>query len=115
MSGAYDLLISDHIIDEVIRNLEKPYFAAVLKGTDAPLIFQEIRSHAEMVDLSPHSLLPSKASHPEDNYVLAAALEGHADYLVTGDKQLQKIAVIGDTAIVGPAEMLRILEEWLSN
>jgi predicted nucleic acid-binding protein len=76
MSGAYDLLISDHIIDEVVRNLENPYFASILKGTDASLIFQEIRFQAEMIDLSPHSLLPREASHSEDNYVLATALEG---------------------------------------
>lgn len=32
MDGAFDVVISDHIIEEVIRNFRKPYFAALLQG-----------------------------------------------------------------------------------
>ena len=111
LAGEIDVVISGHIIDEVSRNLRKPYFAALLEGTDAIDVWDEIRLIAEMVELRSDAPVPQLASHPEDNYVLLTALDGHVDYLVTGDRQLQKLAVIGDTRIVSPAEMLRIIDQ----
>jgi uncharacterized protein len=110
LAGEIDVVISGHIIEEVSRNLRKPYFAARLEGIDAIRIWEEIRLVAEVVELQPQEPLPQLASHPEDDYVLATVLEGKADYLVTGDRQLQKLGSIGNVTIVSPAEMLRIIE-----
>lgn len=68
-----------------------------------------MRLVAEVVELRPETVVPLVATHPEDNYVLATALEGNADDLVTGDKQLQKLAVIGVVRIVIPAELLETI------
>ena len=110
LAGEVDVVISGHIIDEVSRNLRKPYFAAMLAGTDAVRVWEEIRLIAEVVEIHPEANLPQLASHPEHNYVLATALAAEADYLVTGDRQLQKLAAIGETRIVSPAKMLHIIE-----
>lgn len=110
LAGEIDVVISRHIMEEVSRNFRKPYFSARLKGTDAIQVWEEIRLIAEVVEFHPDTTVPQLASHPEDNWVLATALEGSVDYLVTGDKQLQKLVVIGDARIVSPAEMLRIIE-----
>lgn len=114
LAGDIDVVISGHIIEEVSRNLRKPYFAAVLKGTDAIRIWEEIRLIAEMVEFRSEEIIPQLASHPEDDYVLATALVGEVDYLVTGDRQLQRLAFIGQTRIVSPAEMLHIIETGTS-
>lgn len=111
LAGEIDVVVSEHIIEEVARNFRKPYFAAVLNGTDTIAVWEEIRLIAEKVELRPGMHLPELASHPEDNYVLLTALEGNVDYLVTGDRQLQKLAVIGKARIVSPAEMLRIIDQ----
>lgn len=63
-----------------------------------------------MIELDSESLQTRMASHPEDDYVLATVVKGNADYLVTGDKQLQKITSIGGAPILSPAVMLRIIE-----
>lgn len=110
LAGEIDVVISEHIIEEVSRNFRKPYFAALLEDTDALEIWEGIRLVAEVVDLPPETVVPQLASHPEDNYVLATALEGHADYLVTGDRQLRKLVAVGAVKIVSPAELLQVIE-----
>ena len=50
------------------------------------------------------------ATHPEDDLVLATAISGKADYLVTGDRQLLKLQEFEDVSIVSAAEFLLILQ-----
>ncbi|MGE3911651.1 MAG: putative toxin-antitoxin system toxin component, PIN family [Chloroflexota bacterium] len=47
---------------------------------------------------------------PEDDYVLATARVGSADYLVTGDKELLGLQQFHGTRIVSPREFLFVLE-----
>lgn len=110
LAGDIDIVISARIIEEVSRNLRKPYFAARLKGTDAVRVWEEIGLIAEMVELPSQEHIPQLASHAEDDYVLSTALAGKADYLVTGDRQLQNLGAIGDARIVSPAEMIQFIE-----
>jgi predicted nucleic acid-binding protein len=49
-------------------------------------------------------------THPEDDLVLAAAISAIADYLVTGDRQLQRIAHFHDVEIVTPRAFHSILD-----
>jgi predicted nucleic acid-binding protein len=51
------------------------------------------------------------ATHPEDDLILATASSARADYLVTGDRQLQRLASYAGTKIVSPRQFLDILEE----
>lgn len=51
-----------------------------------------------------------KASRdPEDDKFLAAAVEGRAEYVVTGDRDLLDLERYTDVEILRPAEFLRIL------
>jgi predicted nucleic acid-binding protein len=49
------------------------------------------------------------ASHPEDGLVLATAVSAKADYLVTGDSQLQRLGQFEGEAIVPPRTFLDYL------
>ena len=49
------------------------------------------------------------ATHPEDELVLATAVSAQADYLVTGDSQLQKLAAYQGVTIVSRREFLDVL------
>lgn len=51
------------------------------------------------------------ATHPEDDLILAAAVSARADYLVTGDDQLQKLGGFEGVKIVSPREFLRLLDD----
>ena len=41
-------------------------------------------------------------THPEDDVVLAGAITAQVDYLVTGDKQLQRIGAYQGVSILSP-------------
>ena len=47
---------------------------------------------------------------PDDDVVLASALEGEADYLVTGDKHLLLLREYHKTKIVTVKQMLALFE-----
>ncbi|HLZ68662.1 MAG TPA: putative toxin-antitoxin system toxin component, PIN family [Dehalococcoidia bacterium] len=65
--------------------------------------------------VQPLAVLPLQSRDVADNKVLAAALGGHADYLVSGDNDL--LALDGDPAlgvlrIVTPAAFMERLAAW---
>jgi predicted nucleic acid-binding protein len=49
------------------------------------------------------------ATHWQDDRVIATALAGSADYLVTGDKELLRLKSYRTVRIVSPLEFLEIL------
>ncbi len=51
------------------------------------------------------------ADDPDDNAVLACAIEGHAAYVVTGDGHLMSLGAYEGIPIVTPAQFLRALAE----
>jgi putative PIN family toxin of toxin-antitoxin system len=64
--------------------------------------------------ITPASPLPLAVRDPKDEPILATALDGKADYLVTGDKDLLVLAGdprLGTLRIVTVAEFLAILAE----
>jgi predicted nucleic acid-binding protein len=50
------------------------------------------------------------ATHPEDDLILATAISARADYLVTGDRQLQALGSYQGVQIVSPRQFLTILQ-----
>lgn len=57
--------------------------------------------------------LPSgpKAPDPKDSHLLALAEASTAEFLVTGDKELQSLKYHKSTRIVSPATMINLLKE----
>ena len=51
------------------------------------------------------------ATHPEDDLILATAVSGHADYLVTGDRQLLQLGSYQGVRILSPRAFLELLED----
>ena len=45
---------------------------------------------------------------PKDNILLALTKQGHADYLITGDKDLLSLKTLASTRILSPREFLDI-------
>ena len=50
------------------------------------------------------------ATHPEDDLILAGAWSAEAEYLVTGDAQLQKLGTFEGVKIISPRDFLWLLE-----
>jgi putative PIN family toxin of toxin-antitoxin system len=54
-------------------------------------------------------LLQAVPRDPDDNMVLECAIEGNAQYIVTGDKDLLVLKAFRDIQIVHASEFLRVL------
>lgn len=103
----FDLILSDHIVTEVVRTLEKPYFARRVQPGQIRLLQQLFVERARLV--APAEVAEGVATHPEDDLILATAVAGSADYLVTGDHQLLLLSEYGTVEIVSASEFVGLL------
>jgi hypothetical protein len=103
-AGRFDLLTSTAQLDELRRVSRYPRLKTILPAHRVGTI---INSLQRAVILDPFPALPDsiKADDPNDTFLLAMALAGEADYLVTGDRRagLLQRGRIGRTYIVTPA------------
>jgi uncharacterized protein len=81
--GKFTLLTCTEHLDEVRATLRKPRVASLIKPHKAGRLVNQIKKLA--VDVG-HLPRLTRSPDPGDNYLLALAEAGEADYLVTGDK-----------------------------
>ena len=81
--GKFTLLTCTEHLDEVRATLQKPRVANLIKPYKAGRLVNQIKKLAEDVGQLPQL---KRSPDPGDNYLLALAEAGKADYLVTGDK-----------------------------
>ncbi len=104
------LVTSPAILAEVERVLRLPRITRTY-GLSAQDILDLIRLFESRATVVPGRLeIPRTARDPEDDQVLACALEGHADYVATGDQDLLILGRYEQVPIITPAAFLAILE-----
>lgn len=104
---AFALMVSEHILNEVESTLTKPYFVQRLTVEDRANGLLLLREESIVVDAT--AMVSGVATHSEDDLVLATAVSGQADYLVTGDAQLQRIGAYQGVIILSPRAFLALL------
>lgn len=102
------LLISDAIGDEINRVLFYPKIRKRLVATDKEL--QNFVRLLRTVAITTPGLLtiPPLAVDPDDTKYLICAVEGRADYIVSGDHHLTDLVIFQGIRIVNPAEFLQL-------
>ncbi len=107
----YELLCSEFILEELDDVLARAHIQNKFKDLVTPERREQfmalVRSLAETVEL--HTTL-DVVSDADDNQVLAGAVDGHADFLVTGDPHLLALSQMRECKIVTPDQFLRVLE-----
>jgi putative PIN family toxin of toxin-antitoxin system len=82
--GRFDLLTSADQLDELVRVTRYPKIRERLTPALAGRLINELRDIAIVVKSLP---VVTVSTDPYDNYLLAMAAAGSADFLVTGDKR----------------------------
>jgi putative PIN family toxin of toxin-antitoxin system len=100
-------VLSEHILAEFERTLAKPWFVRELDHDRREGAIAFLRTVSDIVTPDPD--VTGIATHPEDDLILATAVAGHADYLVTGDQQLLALGEFQGVRIVTPAAFLALL------
>lgn len=107
-SGAFALVLSAHVLQELARTLTDPYFASRLPREEATAILTALSTNATVTELTVD--VSGVATHPEDDLVLSTALSGQATILCTRDKQLLKLGSYQGVAILTPGELVALLQ-----
>jgi putative PIN family toxin of toxin-antitoxin system len=84
--GQFLLVTSEHILKELERTLQKPYFQAHLTKTQVNDFIKLLQSESLVTPLTVK--IENVATHPEDDLIISTAISAKVDYLVTGDDQL---------------------------
>lgn len=82
--GSFTLLTSSQQIEELKRTFAKPKIVpALVRKSEAGRMINHLRSSAESVGPLP---IVKHSPDPNDDFLLAMAEAGQADFLITGDK-----------------------------
>jgi putative PIN family toxin of toxin-antitoxin system len=95
------LLISPALLDELDEKLR---FKFGVSAKDTAMIRAKLEGTAEVV--RPYKMLHVIKDDLDDNRVLECAVEGEADYIVTGDRHLLKLGVHEGISIVTVRQFL---------
>lgn len=90
LEGAFELVISPHLMDELRRALAYPKLRQRIPESDAAE-YLEILARGGSLVLDPVEPAPFASSDPEDDYLIALAAATGA-LLVTGDGHLLELA-----------------------
>jgi uncharacterized protein len=105
--AAFAIVLSPAIVDEVLRALVYPKVRKLLRGRDAQLWFEDIVVLADVV-AGAHEL-SGICEDPDDDRYVAAAIEGRAGHIVTGDHAFLALKEYAGVAIVTPRSFLDLL------
>lgn len=96
----FEVVTSQVQLDEIRRASRYPKFHAILQPTKVGVMINNLQ-RAVVLE---HLTITVEADDPDDTFLLAMALMGDADYLVTGDRQagLLRRGHIERTRIVSP-------------
>ncbi len=89
LAGAFELVVSEKILNEIHRTLQKPQIKQrlLLQEGEELAIAELIRAKATVVTTDRYQT-DKITEDPTDNKFLACALEADADYVVSGDNHL---------------------------
>jgi putative PIN family toxin of toxin-antitoxin system len=104
--ASFEVVLSLAIVDEVLRALAYPKVRKLLRGADAQLWFEDIVVLADVVG---DTQLSGVCEDPDDDKYLAAAVEGRASHVVTGDRRFLAVGEHGGVEIVTPRAFLDLL------
>jgi uncharacterized protein len=84
--GRFRVVVSESLLDELERVWQRPRLRSRIDPDQARLLLIQLRWRGVLV--AP-TTVPPRCRDPKDEPVLAAAIDGHADAIVTGDDDLR--------------------------
>jgi putative PIN family toxin of toxin-antitoxin system len=109
LEEGFTLVTSLYLVEELAHVLSYPRIAKRLRLDEDELtaLLAALLSRARVVPGQIH--LPGVTRDPKDDAVVACAVEGEADYIVSGDQDLLTLGKYRGIQIVTPREFTEIL------
>ncbi len=107
LAGRFSLVLSDFLLREVSHTFAKRYFVQRLGEDDRQAFGTLIQRRTILASITVS--VAGVASHPEDDMVLATALSGNAQFVVTGDHQLLSLKSYQGLTLLSVKEFMATL------
>lgn len=107
--GVFQLVSSQHIIDEVSRAWTKPYWEARFSPAQVDRALALLEQEADVTPITVQAM--GIATHAEDDMVLATAVSAQVDYVVSGEKGLLNVGSYQGVVSRSPRAFLEMLEQ----
>ncbi len=99
------LLFSKELLDEFIEVTGRPKLKKYFNKVDLQNLLVQIDLHAEFINVSSNVEL---CRDPKDNFLISLALDGNANFLLTGDNDLLVLKKVGKTQIITITQFLEL-------
>src|SRR5690554_6477489 len=100
------LLFSQELLEEFVTVSKRPKLRKYISRDELNDLLETIDEVAEFVNVTSEI---SECRDPKDNFLLSLAVDGKADYLLTGDKDLLVLNKISNTEIITISEFFDII------
>ena len=103
-SGNGILVFSDELLNEFLEVAKRPKFRRFFSPADIEELLETIDEYAEFVNVKTKIEV---CRDPKDNFLLSLSIDGNADFLLTGDKDLLDLIKFGETKIITISHFLQ--------
>lgn len=112
LQGKLNLIISPSILEEIRKVLRYPKLVKLMKKNMITLeeVYTFLDKMSKIAVITPGKLdIEAIPDDPSDNMVLSCAVEGEADFIISGDHHLTDLRIFQGIKIVDPAAFLKII------
>lgn len=99
------LIFSEELLEEFAEVVKRPKLKKFFAVKDVENVIKTIEEFAEYIDVKS---TVTACRDVKDNFLLALAIDGNADYLITGDKDLLSLKNFGKTTILPITDFIEI-------
>jgi len=103
-TGRLEVIVSPQLIAELQRVAEDERLATRLRPGALEVLLRALAENAEVV--AGELELPGVTEDPDDDMVVACAVEGNAAYIITRDQHLLEMGAYRDIVVVRPEEFV---------
>ncbi len=98
------LVFSQELLDEFLEVARRPKFRRFFSASDIEEILETIEEYADFVKVQTKIEV---CRDTKDNFLLSLSVDGNADILLTGDKDLLDLIKFGETEIMTISNFLQ--------
>jgi len=99
------LVFSEELLLEFTTVIQRPRLKKYFSQSDIEAVFQIIEEYADFIEVKTAAEL---CRDTKDNFLLSLAIDGRADYLITGDNDLLDLKKAGNTQIITITDFLKL-------
>ena len=103
----FQIIFSDELFNEFLDVARRPKFKKYFDEKSVQLLIQNISEKLEFIEVASAITV---CRDLKDNFILALSIDGNADYIVTGDKDLLSLNGFKGKKIISINEFIKIID-----